>query len=123
MQQDDYGEYDDHEGENTFAEVEDPYITHKEYRCEKCRKSKKESHGVLFAPFCCGRPMKLAHRMEHKFDFESITKRVLEKEAKLFPGSVKAPIKKAKVKKTKVKSSKRKIKKTTVKKKKSKKKR
>ncbi len=86
MQPEEDGDYEDREGENMYAEVEDPYITDKEYKCEKCGKKKKEKSGTLFAPFCCGRPMKLLHRLEHKFDFETITKRSIEKEKTMFPG-------------------------------------
>ena len=78
------GDYEDREGENFAADTDDPYITEHEYRCEKCGKRIKES-GTDFAPFHCGRPMKLARRLEHKFDFESIAKRAVEKEQKLFP--------------------------------------
>ena len=80
------GDYEDREGENFAVETDDPYITEHEYNCEKCGKTIKES-GTDFAPFHCGRPMKLVHRLEHKFDFESITKRAIEKEQRLFPGS------------------------------------
>ncbi|MBI4406358.1 hypothetical protein HY571_00405 [Candidatus Micrarchaeota archaeon] len=97
----DYGEYDDHEGENISAEVDDQYITDKQYRCEKCRKTRREKHGVLFAPFCCGRPMKLVHRLEHKFDFESIAQRSIQREEALFPGTVKVKTKSKKTTKTK----------------------
>ncbi len=85
MQREEDGDYEDREGENMYAEVEDPYITDKQYKCGKCGKKKIEKHSTLFAPFCCGRPMKLAHRLEHKFDFESIAKRSIEKEQQLFP--------------------------------------
>ncbi len=112
----DYGEYDDHEGENILAEVDDQYITDKQYRCGKCRKTRKEKHGVLFAPFCCGRPMKLIHRLEHKFDFESIAQRSIQREEELFPGTAKAKTK-AKNKESK-KPAKQKAKKATKKKKK-----
>jgi len=84
MQREEDGDYEDREGENMYAEVEDPYITDKEYKCEKCGKKKKVKSGTLFAPFCDGRPMKLIHRLEHKFDFETITKKSVEKEQKLF---------------------------------------
>lgn len=86
MQREEDGDYEDREGENFAPDTDDPYITEHEYKCEKCGKSMKES-GTDFAPFHCGRPMKLVHRMEHKFDFESITKRAVEREQKLFPGS------------------------------------
>lgn len=85
MQREEDGDYEDREGENIYAEVEDPYITDKQYKCGKCGKKKTEKSGMLFAPFCCSRPMTLVHRLEHKFDFESLTKRTIEKESKLFP--------------------------------------
>lgn len=84
MQREEDGDYEDREGENMYAEVEDPYITDKQYKCEKCGKKKMEKESTLFAPFCDGRPMKLIHRLEHKFDFETITKRSIEKEQKMF---------------------------------------
>ncbi len=89
MQREEDGDYEDREGENMYAEVEDPYITDKEYKCEKCNKRKKVKSGTLFAPFCDGRPMKLIHRLEHKFDFETITKRSVEKERIMFPNAAK----------------------------------
>ena len=105
MQRDEDGDYEDREGENMYAETEDPYITQKQYKCEKCNKKKTEKHSTLFAPFCCNRPMKLTHKLEHKFDFESLTKRYVEKEKAMFPGSSsgkKSNVKTSKAKKTKL---------------------
>ena len=101
MQSEEDGEYEDHEGENMYVDVEDPYITNKQYKCDNCNKKKVEKQGVLFAPFCCNRQMKLLHRLEHKFDFESVTKHSIEKENKLFPNT------KIKESKTKSKSTKK----------------
>lgn len=84
MQREEDGDYEDREGENMCAEVEDPYITDKQYRCSKCGKKKMEKESTLFAPFCCSVPMKLLHRLEHKFDFETITRKSVEKEQKMF---------------------------------------
>ena len=94
MQREEDGDYEDREGENMYAEVEDPYITDKEYKCEKCNKKKKVKSGMLFAPFCHDRPMKLIHRLEHKFDFETIAKRSVEKEKLMFPNAMKNAAKK-----------------------------
>ncbi|MDP3741797.1 MAG: hypothetical protein Q8R15_00615 [Candidatus Micrarchaeota archaeon] len=116
MQHDEDGDYEDREGENMYAEVEDPYITDKEYKCEKCNKKKKVKSGTLFAPFCHDRPMKLLHRLEHKFDFETITKRSVEKEKQLFPNSAKS-VKKATTTKPAKKKSAKKAKAVTKKKK------
>ncbi|MFH0713368.1 MAG: hypothetical protein V1722_02290 [Candidatus Micrarchaeota archaeon] len=110
MQRDDDGDYEDKEGENMCAETEDSYITDKKYKCDKCGKKKTEKAGTLFAPFCCNRIMKLTHKLEHKFDFESIIKRSLEKENKLFPISKTAKAKLKAAKKAKVKAKKSKVK-------------
>lgn len=107
MQREEDGDYEDREGENMYAEVEDPYITDKEYKCEKCGKRKKVKSGTLFAPFCDGRPMKLIHRLEHKFDFETIAKRSVEKEKLMFPKAVKNAKKAATAKPAKKKPAKK----------------
>ena len=86
MQEED-GEYEDNEGENMYAESEDPYLIDKKYKCNKCGKSRMEKGSTLFAPFCCGKPMTLAKKLEHKFDFETITRKSIEKEQTLFPGT------------------------------------
>ena len=39
---DDDGDYEDKDGENMYAETEDPYIMDKQYKCEKCGKKKTE---------------------------------------------------------------------------------
>ncbi len=110
MQSEEESEYEDHEGENMYVDVEDPYITNKQYKCDNCNKKKVEKQGALFAPFCCNRQMKLLNRLEHKFDFESITKHSVEKENKLFPGT-KAKAGKAKTaKKVKAKAKPKKAK-------------
>ncbi len=111
MQSEEDGEYEDHEGENMYVDVEDPYITNKQYKCDNCSKKKVEKEGVLFAPFCCNRQMKLLHRLEHKFDFESVTKHSVEKENKLFPGTkVKSNAGKVKTTKAKAKAKPKKAK-------------
>ncbi len=104
--QDDDGDYEDHEGENMFVEAEDPFITDKEYKCEKCGKKKVEKQNTLFAPFHCDRSMKLIAKLEHKFDFETLTKRSIEKESQLFPNKNKPKATTAKTKKTTKTSSK-----------------
>ncbi len=110
MQREEDGDYEDREGENMYAEAEDPYITDKQYKCDNCGAKKMEKHGVLFAPFHCNRPMKLLHKLEHKFDFETITKRSIEKERLMFPtGKGKGKSQRAKIRKKKqTKSAKRK---------------
>ena len=100
MQEED-GDYEDKDGENMYAETEDPYITDKEFKCDKCGKKKMEKHSTLFAPFCCGKPMKLLRKLEHKFDFETITRKSIEKEQKLIPSAKKAKGKVAKQKASK----------------------
>ncbi len=85
MQREEDGDYEDREGENFSVTTDDPFITNREFKCEKCGKKITEKSGTLFAPFHCGRQMKLASHIEHNFDFESLTKRTLEKERVLFP--------------------------------------
>ncbi len=107
-------DYADKEGENLFPDVEDPYITSKTYKCDKCKKTKTLKSTNLFPPFCHGHPMKFTHVVENKFDFASIAKRLIAK-SKSNAATPKRVSKKI-AKKTKTKPKKKTTKKTKAKK-------
>lgn len=71
-------EYEDKEGENLFPEAQEPHTTKKSYKCAKCGKVKMEKSTNLFPPFCHGHPMKFIHVIENKFDFKTLTRRLIK---------------------------------------------
>jgi len=96
-------EYEDKEGENTAATVEDKYLEVKTFRCQKCGRAARQRATFLFKPMCCGHQMKPKEETEKKTGFKQLVKKAAEKTKKALKKPVKA--KKA-AKKTKAKPKK-----------------
>ncbi|NYZ75297.1 hypothetical protein H0O03_03485 [Candidatus Micrarchaeota archaeon] len=98
-------EYEDREGENTAATVEDKYIEVKTFKCQKCGRRTKQRATFLFKPMCCGHQM-TPEQTEKKTGFKELLKKAKKaseaaKKAKAKPKKAKKAVKKARKPKTK----------------------